>query len=218
MYDGELRYACGVLETPANSQTLAPETRLAKYRVLDKATVRAGPQKKDQKLGNLQRGDIVEVIGDRKDKTGALWLRLEQAQGAQILSERWVKQTTSKGKRLLEQLVDEEMDFVEGTSANERSDCPKRHGLIQTTNEMGVDTKCVLCAELVGASGVIYSCTVCQYNVCSNCFAKSLPVLPKSCTTEVCFPRPPLQYSTWLRMQSSHEVRLVVAGNRSVAA
>ena len=176
VHDGGLHYACGLLPTMADPQTPEPPRRPEKYRVLSKATVRAGPDKDDPKLLELQPGEIVEAVQEKLDKRGLVSLRLlEQAQGA---APRWVKLATSKGKRLLEPLVQEEVEFLERTLAVERSDCPQRHGLIQ--REVAAPATCALCSTLVPPPSEVHGCAECDYTVCVACFSESLPVLYRS--------------------------------------
>jgi hypothetical protein len=74
-----------------------------KYMVLASATVRDGPESSSNKLGEHQKGDVIEVVAEQKNSDGLEVLKTTTAPAGSA-SGGWVKMKTSKGKLLLERI------------------------------------------------------------------------------------------------------------------
>ena len=79
-----------------------------KYRVLADSTVRKGPEKTDDKIGEHPRGTIIDVIQKVSNSRGIVSFQtITPPKGMAIGG--WVKLKTSKNKLLLELLADEQV-------------------------------------------------------------------------------------------------------------
>jgi hypothetical protein len=81
----------------------SPSSLAVKYKVLTKCTVRAGKGGKSEKIGEYQKGQVLEVVEESTNKLGLAVVRTTTPpNGADTGG--WVKMRTNKGKVLLEKM------------------------------------------------------------------------------------------------------------------
>lgn len=92
---------------------------VVKYLVLEKATVRAGPNSQSPKIGEHKKGAMIDVIQESIDDRGLQVLLTHTApEGA--AQGGWIKLVTSKGKQLLERIGSAETVQATGASRGGR--------------------------------------------------------------------------------------------------